>query len=444
MTDFTRRILNIAIPITIQNFISVGLNLVDNIMIGQLGAVSIASVGIVNQVVFILMLVTFGAASGSGVFVSQYWGIRDSANIEKTVGHILKITVAAAVIFFVLLFVFPERLLSLFTNDLAVIELGAEYSKVVSFTTFFTSFSFIMAMVLRTVEKAKIPMYISLVALAVNTLSNYLLIFGIGFFPELGVKGAAIATLMSRTIEFLLYMYALRKDWTPIKINIKSLFSFDAIFFKRLMKIASPVIANEFLWSLGITMYSVVLARMSTEAIAVRNIEHTIGSFGFIFFGGISAATVVLVGSELGKNNYENAIKNAHALLKITLVLAVISGLGIIALSWGIIDFYNVSEDIKTTLLTVMIIMGLSQPLRMVNNVNLVGVLRSGGDTKIVLFLEIFSLWAIGIPLVAISGLALKWTIPLVYLMMLPEQGFKGIFGFLRLKSGKWARNVIE
>ncbi|MFW6119764.1 MAG: MATE family efflux transporter [Petrotogales bacterium] len=444
MTDFTRRILNIAIPITIQNLISVGLNLVDNIMIGQLGAVSIASVGIVNQVVFILMLITFGAASGSGVFVSQYWGIKDIANIEKTVGHILKITISAAVIFFILLFVVPEWLMSLFTNDIAVIRLGAEYSKIISFTTFFTSFSFIMAMVLRTVERAKIPMYISLVALAVNTLSNYFLIFGIGFFPELGVKGAAIATLFSRIIEFSLYIYTLRKDWTPIKINFKSLFYFDNIFFKRLMKIASPVIANEFFWSLGITMYSVVLAKMSTEAIAVRNIEHTIGSFGLIFFGGISAATVVLVGSELGKNNYERAIKNANALLKITLVLAVISGLGVIALSWGIIDFYNVSEDLKVTLITVMVIMGLSQPLRMFNNVNLVGVLRSGGDTKMVLFLEIFSLWAIGIPLVAISGLALKWSIPLVYLMMLPEQGFKGFFGILRLKSGKWAKKVID
>ncbi len=444
MTDFTRRILNIAIPITIQNLISVGLNLVDNIMIGQLGAVSIASVGIVNQVVFILMLITFGAASGSGVFVSQYWGIKDMASIEKTVAHIMKITISAAVIFFVLLFVVPEWLMSLFSEDIAVIQLGAEYSKIISFTTFFTSFSFIMAMVLRTVERAKIPMYISLVALAVNTISNYLLIFGIGFFPELGVKGAAIATLFSRIIEFSLYIYALRKDWTPIKINFKSLISFDGIFFKRLMKIASPVIANEFFWSLGITMYSVVLAKMSTEAIAVRNIEHTIGSFGLIFFGGVSAATVVLVGSELGKNNYEGAIKNANALLKITLVLAVISGLGVIALSWGIIDFYNVSEDLKVTLITVMVIMGLSQPLRMFNNVNLVGVLRSGGDTKIVLFLEIFSLWAIGIPLVAISGLALKWSIPLVYLMMLPEQGFKGFFGILRLKSGKWAKKVID
>lgn len=444
MNTFRQKLLNIAVPITIQNLISVGLNLVDNLMIGQLGAVAIASVGLVNQVMFILMLVTFGAASGAGVFISQYWGVKDTKNIEKTIVHMLFVTFSAAFIFFVILFFIPGQTLRLFSKDASVVSMGISYSTIVAFTVFFTSFSFVMASALRTVEKAKIPMYISLVALGINTLGNYLLIFGVGPFPKLGVAGAAIATLTSRFIEFLLYLFVLYQKKTPVKISLRSFLKFDRFFFAKMMKIASPVIANEFMWSLGMAVYSLVFARVGTAAIATRNIVSTIESFGFVFFGGIGSAAVVIVGSELGKKNFELAFKSAKRLLRITLIISSLAGLAIILLSRIIIRFYNIDDFIRTTALLSIIIVAAALPIKMLNAVNLVGVLRSGGDTRMVFLLEISSLWLIGVPLVILGGLIFKLSVPAIYIMMLPEELFKLFVGNLRFRSRKWMRNVIE
>lgn len=444
LNNFSRRVLSIAIPITIQNIISSGLNLVDNIMIGNLGPLPIASVGLVNQFMFILTLTTFGCASGSGIFVAQYWGVKDFDNIEKTIEHILKVTYSLSILFFIILFFFPEQMLSVFSKDPEVISIGIPYARIVSFTTLLTSFSFIIAMALRTVEKAKIPMYVSLVALGFNTVGNYLLIFGIGPFPELGVTGAAIATLLSRLAEFFIYVFLVTSKKYPIRLSVKRMFTFDIVFFKKLMKYASPVIVNEFLWSLGMTTYTFVFARMSTTAVVVRNISSTIENFGFIFFGGISSATVVIVGSELGRKKYDLAKKYARKFLQLTIIAASIAGLGVILFSRVIINLYNVDEFIRNTVLTVIIIVGAAQPIKMLNGVNIVGILRSGGETKFAMFLEIVSLWFIGVPLVAITGLIFKLPITVVYVFTIVEEVFKIILGMKRYRSGKWIKNLIN
>ncbi|HPB62862.1 MAG TPA: MATE family efflux transporter [Mesotoga sp.] len=443
MKEFTRRMLSIAIPITLQNLISTGLNLVDNLMVGQLGTTAIAAVGLVNQVVFILNLFTFGASSGAGIFVSQYWGKRDEKSIERTLGHIIYITMGAATVFFVLLYVFPEGILKIFTSDTEVIRLGTEYARPVAFSTFLTSFSFIMAMALRTVEKARIPLYISLVALSINTVGNYILIFGLGSIPAMGVFGASVATLVARIAEFFIFLYIALRRLTPIRFTLWA-FRFDGPFFRRLMKYATPVIFNEFLWSLGVTVYSLVMARMGTEFIAARNISSTIENFGFVIFGGLASATVVMVGSELGRNNFTQARFNARKLIQLTVITAVATGLMIIFLSRFIVQLYNIDQTLKDIVLTVVVIVGLAQPIKMFNAVNIVGILRSGGDTKAAMLMEIFSLWGVGIPLVAIAGLVLKWSLPAVYIVMMVEELVKAILGIWRTKTGKWVRNVVD
>ncbi|RLL84386.1 multidrug transporter MATE [Mesotoga sp. H07pep.5.4] len=443
MKDFTKRMLSIAVPITLQNLISTGLNLVDNLMIGQLGTTAIASVGLVNQVVFILNILTFGVSSGAGIFVAQFWGKRDEKSIEKTIGHMLYITIGAAALFFVLLFFLPERILMIFTTDVEVVKTGAVYARPVAFSTFLTSFSFIIAMALRTVEKARIPMYVSLVALSINTVANYILIFGLGPIEPLGVFGASFATLLSRIVEFAIFVSIVYRKKTPIRLS-RSALKFEIPFFRRLMKYATPVIINEFLWSLGITMYSLVMARMGTEFIAARNISSTIENFGFVIFGGLSSATVVMVGAELGRNNFSQAKYNARKLLQLTVITAVATGFIIILLSRFIVNLYNIDQSLKNTVLTVLIIVGLSQPIKMFNAVNIVGVLRSGGDSRAAMIIEIVSLWGVGIPLVAITGLVLKWPLTLVYIAMMVEELFKSILGIRRTLTWKWLKNVVD
>lgn len=444
MSSFYKRVAAIAVPITLQNIIVMSLNLVDNLVIGQLGAVPIAAVGLITQLVFMLMIMTFGAAGGASIFVSQYWGKKDLDSIEKTLGHIVKITLALGALFFIMLFFLPDKVLSVFTTDAHVIEVGSVYSRAIAPTAFMSSLSFIIAMALRTVERAKIPMIISAVALTLNTVGTLTLVFGLGPFPELGVFGAAVATLFSRAFEMCLYIYILARNKTPIRLSLRSLLGFDSAFFKRMMKYALPVITNESFWSLGITMYAVVLARMGTDAIATRNIVSSMESLGFVFFGGLASSTVVLVGSELGNKNFPGAEDNARRLLRLSFLVSIFAGFLIIVLSRFLVNLYNVDVSVKITALRVMLVLGLALPLKLFNAITIVGILRSGGDTRAAMLLELLCLWCIGVPLVATTGLVLGWPVLLVYLAMLPEEIVKGFLGLRRLKSKKWLRTVVE
>lgn len=183
---------------------------------------------------------------------------------------------------------------------------------------------------------------------------------------------------------------------------------------------------------------------MGTEFIAARNISSTIENFGFVIFGGLASATVVMVGSELGRNNFTQARFNARKLIQLTVITAVATGLMIIFLSRFIVQLYNIDQTLKDIVLTVVVIVGLAQPIKMFNAVNIVGILRSGGDTKAAMLMEIFSLWGVGIPLVAIAGLVLKWSLPAVYIVMMVEELVKAILGIWRTKTGKWVRNVVD
>jgi len=286
-------------------------------------------------------------------------------------------------------------------------------------------------------------MYVSLVALSINTVVNYVLIFGFGPIQPLGVYGASLATLLSRFVEFVIFVNIVLRRKTPVRLS-KFALKFEAPFFKRLMKYATTVIVNEFLWSLGITMYSLVMARMGTEFIAARNISSTIENFGFVIFGGLASATVVMVGAELGRNNFTQAKYNAKKLLQLTVMTAVATGLIIILLSRIIVNFYNIDQGLKNIVLTIIIIVGISQPIKMFNAVNIVGVLRSGGDTRAAMLIEITSLWGVGIPLVAVTGLVLKWPLTLVYIAMMVEELFKAILGVRRTLTWKWLKNVVD
>jgi Na+-driven multidrug efflux pump len=191
-------------------------------------------------------------------------------------------------------------------------------------------------------------------------------------------------------------------------------------------------------------MYSLVMARMGTEFIAARNISSTIENFGFVIFGGLASATVVMVGAELGRNNFTQAKYNAKKLLQLTVMTAVATGLIIILLSRIIVNFYNIDQGLKNIVLNVIIIVGIFQPIKMFNAVNIVGVLRSGGDTRAAMIIEIASLWGVGIPLVAVTGLVLKWPLTLVYVAMMIEELFKAILGIRRTLTWKWLKNVVD
>lgn len=251
---FSRTLLTIALPIILQNLMQSLVNMLDTIMVGQLGAVAIAAVGLGNQIFFLLNMILFGISSGAAIFVAQYWGKRDIAGVRRTLGLALTLAAVVATLFMLAAMIAPYFLIGLYSNDILVIQEGGKYLQLVAISYPITAISFVYAQAFRSTEHVRLPMVATLISLTANAILNYLLIFGIGFFPAMGVQGAAVATVVSRTIELIILMGIGYKKKYEAAANLREILSFDTGFAGRYMRVALPVIFNETFWGLGITL----------------------------------------------------------------------------------------------------------------------------------------------------------------------------------------------
>lgn len=440
---FIRTLLTIGIPVVIQNAISSSLNLVDVLMIGSLGKTSISGVGLANQYFFIFVLLLFGTNSGAGVYVAQYWGKRDVKNIYKTVGVALVISTLAALGFSLLALMMPRFCIGLFSTDPETVALGARYLLIISMTFPMTAISFALSQASRSVGNARIPMMASGFSLMVNSTLNYLLIFGKFGFPELGVAGAAWATVIARGVEMCFMIYSVQLKDNPLRAPLKDYIHFDLPFIKMIMKTSFPVILNEFLWSVGVTLYVLAYARSGTDAYAAVQISQTVDKLFFVVAFGIGSSGGVMIGNALGEGQREKAIQYAWYLNGLSLASGIGLGLLLMLVSPLLVQFFNVSDLIKADAVGVMRVLGIFMALKMCNALQIIGTLRGGGDTKYALFMEIGSVYLVGVPMAFLGALILKWPIAAVVALVGLEEVVKAFFGFGRLVSEKWANNLV-
>lgn len=440
---FLKSMLAIAIPIALQNLITSSLNMVDTLMISSLGQSSIAAVGLANQIFFFYILITFGINSGSSIFISQYWGKKDILNIRKVLGISISLSTFTGIIFTVAAFFFPEFLMGLFIKEPMVIKLGSEYLKIVSLSYIITAIGFSYSIALRSTGRPKVPMKISAISFVTNTVFNYLLIFGKFGFPEMGVKGAALGTLIARIVELLFILFAVYRSQGPLKASIKELFAWNKEFINRYLITVWPVIVNEGFWSLGQVLYSVAYARIGEEATAAVQLTITIQNIFFVLFRGLANACAVLVGNKIGEGDKGEAYDYAMNFIVISALLGLGMGL-IMAITPDLTlkIFRNLNPDLHATTKSLLIIMGLTFFIRTTNSTVIVGVLRGGGDTKFSMFLEMGSVWGIGVPLAFIGALILKWPVEYVLLLVTSEELLKFLIGLPRVLSKKWIKEL--
>ncbi|MFA6906989.1 MAG: MATE family efflux transporter, partial [Sphaerochaeta sp.] len=294
--DFFLKMFSIALPVVVQSLLNNSLSFVDTLMIGQLGESSIAAVALANQMFFLISLLFFGVTSGSAIFLSQYWGARNETNIQKVLGISLSIAGIGALLVALASFFFPRHIMHIFTTEETVVRIGISYLKIVAVSYLFSAFSQIMATALRVIGKAKIPLQVALVSLSLNAVGNYLLIFGIGPFPQWGVAGAALATAVSRLIEMLALLFIVYRRHPVIAIRSRQAFVWNKKFVLHILPISLPVIINEIFWALGMTTYKIAYSRMGIEAIAAINVAESIGNLFFVVMMGVSNATLIMIG----------------------------------------------------------------------------------------------------------------------------------------------------
>lgn len=436
--EYYSRLLKFAAPIALQQLIFASLNLVSNLMIGQLGETAIAGVALANQIFFLLNLFIFGIASGAAMFTAQFWGKRDLPNVRKVLGLTLLMGIGVGLVFWSVSVFTPSLILGIYTNDQKVIALGSNFLRIFGWSFLFFPATVIYAAVLRSIGEVRLPVVITITALIINAGLSYALIFGKLGVPELGANGGAVSLLFSRVVECLALIFLTYRLKLPLAAKISELLSFDGKFVAFVLKPIIPIAINEILWSLGITTYSVIYGRIGTDALAAYNISSTIDGLAVVPFIGIANATAILVGNLIGRGEDHHAQHYGGRSLIISMIGALLAGALIIIFSPYIINLYKVSDSVIIYANDLLRIVALFLWLRMMNLMLFIGIFRAGGDTRFALVLDGFIIWIIGVPLAAIGAFYFHLPVYLVYLLTMSEELIKWSIGLWRYFSRRW------
>ena len=447
---YWRSVVNVAIPIAVQNLLISSFVLIDTLMVSNLGDVSLAAVGMAGQWSWLLNLALFGFSSGASVFFSQYYGDGNIKGIKKTYGIVMFFVSIVAVVFAVLGFVVPKPIISIFNRDVQVVGIGARYLRIAVFSYPAIVINQVIGVLLRSTGRAKLPMYVSGITTVLNAFMDYGLIFGKFGFPALGVEGAAIATCISAWVGpiIIIAIMVYQRD-SIVCAPVRELFNFTkqevSLFFSR----ALPVLINETLWGLGTFALNVVYSNLGYEYYAAMTIIKTFDNIVFAFFVGINNACCIMVGQEIGGGEIKMALKDAKRFTFIVPILASLISVLVVIFRGDLVSIFNMSGTITeltlSTARSIMVIYAMVFPLRNFLYIVITGVFRSGGDTKTGMKYDLSCLWGISVPVAIISAFVLKLPFILVYaLSMVFEDILKVILCVRHLISKKWVMPVTE
>ncbi|HWQ79811.1 MAG TPA: MATE family efflux transporter [Anaerovoracaceae bacterium] len=434
----------VAFPIALQSLIASSLNLIDNLMVGSLGEVELAAVGLSTQLFFVHFGVMFGFASGSAAFMAQFWGKKDVQSIRKVTGFAVLVSFGISMLFFLPAFLAPERVLRLFTDMPEVIALGKDFVRIAAISFLTLSITYPLSAALRTTQQTSLPLKISAVALSINTILNFFLIFGNFGAPALGVKGAAIATATARLVELTLYFYIIFIRKNLLAGRPGEFFGWSRPLVARILVTAVPVIINETMWSLGMATYNAAYGRMGVTEFAAIQASSTLNTLFILTIFSLGDALLILVGQRIGMGQMDYAFALAKRLLRMGLIVGAVSGGLLILTSQFIIRLFNFTPAGQHYALLILCIYGLFMPLKVYSGLNIVGTLRCGGDTRFAMCVEVGGVWLIGVPLVFFGALYLKLPIYFVVLMAQTEEVVKLILCRQRFRSGKWLKNLVH
>ncbi len=444
LKSFYKSFFFLMLPMALKELIAAFINLLDTVMLGDFGEDVIAAVGIANQWYFLFTVVVFGMCGGAGVFAAQYLGAKDYSRVKKVLGLNISLVFLASAVFVLPALIAPEMIIRLFRSDAAVVEYGARYLKIACFSYIFAALTSAYDMSLCCSDKANISFAARFVGLIVNFVMNRALIFGKLGFPMLGVEGAAIATIIARAVELVIILSAIYGKGFIQAATPMELFSIPKGMTGKYFKAALPVMINEGAWALGTTAYSWIFAQQSTEAMVVITIVQNIERLLLVFFHGGGNATGIIVGKMVGSGEYDKAYTASKKLCILELVFSVfISAMFILARPLVLMP-YNISEGIYAETMNILFLTALVMNVKALTFFFIVGVFRNGGNTKMAAFIDIGSLWLVGVPLAAVIGLCFKLPLTYIYLATMLEEVVKLSLSIPFFFSKKWIKNLVK
>lgn len=442
--SFWTALMPLAIPIALQNLLMTSFRLVDTLMVGRLGDVSIAAVGLAGWASFLVELIAFGMSSGAAVFIAQYHGAGNREGIQKTYGMMLLFMAPMGLLFTVGVALFPAFVMRLFTEDAALIAEGVRYLRYACVSYVSISVNLAFSTVLRCTEKVKIPMWTSGFAAALNAVLNYVFIFGAFGLPAMGVAGAGLATAISSLANPVLIFVISAVQKNVLIAPLKQIFALKG-FFKEFWSRALSVLLNELFWSFAIIGVNMVLGRMGTDNYAALTVERTIEGLVFVFFVGICNACNILVGKSIGAGAIEQGKQYARRFLALTPLLGLATGLLILGLRHPLVGLFDLSSTASQTARTLLLIFAIDACVRYIPYVEVVGIFRAGGDTRVGLITDVISHYVFILPAVIVSGLVFKFSFLTTYIIMLAvDDVSKLIITIPYFHSMRWIKPIVQ
>ena len=440
--ELYKKMLKIAVPISLQSMITVGINLMDTVMLSGMGDTQLSASSLAGQFINLFMIFCMGIGMGASVLTSRFWGMKDGTSLKKAVTIMLRFALVFAAAFTVATVIAPDWIMRIYTSDGPIIEYGVRYLWWMIPTYFCTGLSLVCTIVLRSVGLVQIPLICSVIAFFVNVFFNWVFIFGKLGAPRMEIEGAALGTLIARVFELCFicgYFFFMDKR---IRYRLKDLFMKCRDLLREYVRVSIPVLISDGLLALGNNAVAMVMGHIGEAFVSANSVTTVVQQLSSVLTQGISNASGIITGHTMGEGDYKKAYRQGFTFLIIGCVMGTLAGILILAVKNPIINVYDVSPEAKMIAHEMMYSIALIMVFQTVGNMLTKGVLRAGGDTKFLMLGDILFLWVASIPLGALAGLVLNWPSFWVYFLLKIDQVIKCIWCFFRLKSGKWMKKI--
>ena len=439
--SFFASVCALAVPVALQSMLQASFSIVDQIMIGQLGSVSVAGVGLAGKFASIYSVIVSAVGVVAGIMISQYLGQKNSREVRRSFFVNVLICLALAGFFTLLCGGFPGQIMGLYTTDAPMRQAAASYLLIITATFLPIAGATLLSTLLRCMEKAQLPLYASIASALLNTGLNYVLIFGKLGLPAMGASGAAIATVISTWVNFLLMLAMLGGNGAVLRKtgDSQKLGKFNL---KQYLSMLLPILVCEFLWSLGENIYAAIYGHMGTDASAAMTLINPIQSLVIGALCGLSQAASVIIGKKLGSHEYDDAYRDSWRLIRYGFFGAVILSVLVVVTSPLYVEIYQVDAAVKLLTRQILTAYALVAPFKVLNMIAGGGILRSGGKTNYVMYIDIIGTWVFGVPLGLLSAFVWKLPIPYVYFLLSLEECVRFAITVFILRGKRWMQSL--
>lgn len=442
--EFFKLVVVLVIPLALQNLINVGVNSADVIMLGSVSETVLSASSLANQIQFIMTLIFFGLTSGATVLTAQYWGKKDTVSIEKVLLLALNFALITSIIFTFVTFFFPREIMHIFSSETEVIEEGVKFLRIICFSYIFSSITMVYLNIMRSLERVVISTIVYSISLIVNIILNYIFIFGKFGFPSMGIEGSALGTVCARFLELIITLIYAYKFNNVVKLRLKNLFKIDSLLLKDFVKFSIPVILNELMWGLGTSANVAILGQLGSQAAAASSIAQVTRQLATVVTFGVSTATSILIGKAIGANKLETAKDYAKQSILLSIFTGLLGSILIIILRPIAMSTMNLSSEAMSYLSFMMLVMSYFVLCQAFNTTMIIGIFRAGGDTKFGLFVDVSTMWCCSILIGFLGAFVFKWSVPIVYIILLSDEIIKIPLTIYRFKSYIWLNNVTR